>query len=111
MMASTKGISEPWIALAESRSPPRTARMSSALRSATTSPTDADHTGGAAREVRQLEFIDPGAVGQRRTGHHGHRFEQVALGVLDRSDPGVAPASSMSVGASIAIPARSGRHR
>ena len=51
---------------------------------------DAEHTGGAAREVGQVEFVDAAVVGQRRAGHDGHRFEQVALGVLDRSDPGVA---------------------
>ncbi len=51
---------------------------------------DADQAGGAACEVGQVEFIDAAVVGQRRAIHDGHRLEQIALGVLDRPDPGVA---------------------
>ena len=69
---------------------------------------DADHAGGAAREVGQVEFVDAAVVGERRLGHDGHRFEQVALGVLDRSDAGVGRKFASSVVSAMAMPVRAG---
>ena len=90
MMASTKGISEPWIAFAELEVAAADRSDEPGVAVGDDIAHDADHTGGAAREVGQVEFIDAAVVGERRAGHDGHRFEQVALGVLDRSDPVVA---------------------